>query len=40
MSLGELGVQDGAVFHLYGIALGTIVLMNDPSTGSDGPVMV
>ena len=30
MSLGRLGVQDGAVFHLYGIALGAIVLTERP----------
>ena len=40
-SLAELGVKDGTVFHLYGIALGQIVLQKDPinSNNFGGPVI-
>jgi hypothetical protein len=36
-SLGELGVQDGTVFHLYGIGVGHIVAMG-PQTKSPGNI--
>ena len=37
-SLRDLGVQDETVFHLYGIAVGEILLMDTPRNGPFDPM--
>lgn len=39
VTLEKLGVRDGTVSHLYGIALGNVMLMADPPGGTGGSVI-